>query len=191
MMHLDEQWITTLFYEFVDEQYRDFEQKYVPKLSPFVIDDPCIYQAFCNLNSDLFNEHLNIYEKEQRLIEVLTQILLPNFDFKAIRLPQYSQDHFSKLLEFIHLSQQFLSLEQLAEFAHMSRYAIIRLFKNNLGMTPHVYQLNLKINQARELLKQGQDIVFVAHDLGFVDQSHFHRTFKQFTGVTPKQYREH
>ena len=62
------------------------------------------------------------------------------------------------------------------------RYAIIRLFKANVGLTPHAFQINLKINQAREQLKQGVSLAELAVNLGFSDQSHFHKAFKAHTG---------
>jgi len=55
-------------------------------------------------------------------------------------------------------------------------------------LAPHAYQINLRINQARELLRAGQALADVAFALGFCDQSHFHRSFKAYTGITPKQY---
>lgn len=190
MMHLDADWLSELFYEFVDAPFVDLGTKNVTKISPFILENRVIYQAFCKLNDCLFDQQLNIYEKEQHLIEVLTEILLPNFDFKTLQLTNYFQKEFLNLVEYIQQSEHFLSLDQLADFSKISRYAIIRLFKNHQGMTPHAYQLNLKVNRARELLKKGQNIVDVAQALDFVDQSHFHRTFKQFTGITPKQYQE-
>ncbi|MNJ03069.1 HTH-type transcriptional activator RhaS [compost metagenome] len=72
----------------------------------------------------------------------------------------------------------------------ISRYAVIRLFKANWGLTPHAFQLNLKVNQARELLKYGKNIGDISYELGFSDQSHFHRVFKIHTGVTPRQYQQ-
>jgi len=83
-----------------------------------------------------------------------------------------------------------VTLQQLASQVELSRFAIIRLFKHYMGLTPHAYQLNLNIQQAREQLKRGQSILTVAHDLGFSDQSHFHRVFKGHTGITPKQYQQ-
>lgn len=91
-------------------------------------------------------------------------------------------------MEFCQQAQGFLSLQQLAERIGVSRYVVIRLFKAHLGLTPHVYQLNLKIHQARQYLKQGVPISYLATDLGFADQSHFHKVFKAHTGVTPRQY---
>ncbi|MHC3146452.1 helix-turn-helix transcriptional regulator, partial [Acinetobacter nosocomialis] len=85
-------------------------------------------------------------------------------------------------------SEDFISLEVLAQQIGLSRYAIIRLFKANVGLTPHAFQINLKINQARELLKQGISLAELAVNLGFSDQSHFHKAFKAHTGVTPRQF---
>ncbi|MGI3335678.1 helix-turn-helix domain-containing protein, partial [Acinetobacter baumannii] len=44
------------------------------------------------------------------------------------------------------------------------------------------------INQAREQLKQGVPLAELAVNLGFSDQSHFHKAFKAHTGVTPRQF---
>ena len=57
-------------------------------------------------------------------------------------------------------------------------------------MTPHAYQLARRINKAKTLLRYGTDIASVAVDLGFTDQSHFHRNFKQIVAATPKQYKD-
>jgi AraC-like DNA-binding protein len=92
------------------------------------------------------------------------------------------------MIALIERSQHILSLDELSQAVGISRYAIIRLFKNNFGLTPHAYQLNQKINTARHLLKSGQTIVQTAHALGFNDQSHFHHVFKSHTGITPKQF---
>ncbi|MFW2044477.1 helix-turn-helix transcriptional regulator, partial [Acinetobacter sp. ULE_I053] len=75
-------------------------------------------------------------------------------------------------------NKQMLYLEDLSQSLGISRYAIIRLFKNNFGLTPHEYQLNQKINIARNRLKYGESIIQVANDLGFTDQSHFNNLFK-------------
>jgi AraC-like DNA-binding protein len=53
-----------------------------------------------------------------------------------------------------------------------------------------LFQVNLKIHQARQALKTGAKISTLATDLGFSDQSHFHKVFKAHAGVTPKQYQQ-
>ena len=81
-------------------------------------------------------------------------------------------------------------LEELAHVAGMSRYHLLRVFQDQMGLPPHAYQAQLRVNQGRVLLAGGMPIVQVAAELGFTDQSHFSRVFKQFTAATPRQYQD-
>lgn len=187
MMHLDAHWVAQLFSELV----KDIEQLYphhIPLLKPQILTNSHIYQAFTQLNQLLFDPAIAILFKQQQLIEVLSEILLPNFEFTLLKQSDYFQKHLGAMIDDMNHSKQMLSLEDLSQSLGISRYAIIRLFKNNFGLTPHAYQLNQKINIARKRLKSGEAIIQVAHDLGFTDQSHFHHVFKSHTGITPKQF---
>lgn len=62
--------------------------------------------------------------------------------------------------------------------------------ENNMELTPHAYQIVMRINKAKALLKNGENIASIATDLGFTDQSHFHRNFKSVVAATPKQYKQ-
>ena len=187
MMHLDAHWVAQLFSELV----KDIEQLYphhIPLLKPQILTNSHIYQAFTQLNQLLFDPTISILFKQQQLIEVVSEILLPNFEFTLLKQSDYFQKHLGAMIDDMNHSKQMLSLEDLSQSLGISRYAIIRLFKNNFGLTPHAYQLNQKINIARKRLKSGEAIIQVAHDLGFTDQSHFHHVFKSHTGITPKQF---
>ena len=81
-----------------------------------------------------------------------------------------------------------ITLDTLAAIAGTSRYQLIRQFNRRFGMTPHALQLDMKIRQARVLLRQGASAADAAYDTGFADQSHFHRVFKSRVAVTPLQY---
>lgn len=187
MMHLDAHWVVQLFSELVE----DIEQLYpqhVPVLKPQIIDHSDAYQSFTQLNQVLFDSSSSILFKQQKLVEVLSEILLSHFELDLLKQSDYFQKYLSRMIALIERSQHILSLDELSQAVGISRYAIIRLFKNNFGLTPHAYQLNQKINTARHLLKSGQTIVQTAHALGFNDQSHFHHVFKSHTGITPKQF---
>jgi AraC-like DNA-binding protein len=82
-----------------------------------------------------------------------------------------------------------VSLADLARVGRRSRFSVLRSFRNSIGMTPHAYLLNRRVEQARRLLASGCAIADTALDCGFFDQSHFTRVFKRFTGLTPGQYR--
>jgi len=51
------------------------------------------------------------------------------------------------------------------------------------------YGKKLKIERAKALLKHSDSITEIGEKLGFYDQAHFSRTFKSFTGQSPKEYR--
>ncbi|MHA3113302.1 AraC family transcriptional regulator [Acinetobacter sp. ANC 4193] len=187
MLHVDATWLEHLSSEV---HFLLLEKMPIPQLKPFVLHDSVAYQAFCQMNRALFDPDVLITEKEQVLIECLTQLLFPYIDWQQLPKHAYFYQHLQRLMTFCQQAQGFLSLQQLAEKIGVSRYVVIRLFKTNLGLTPHLFQLNLKIHQARQVLKTGAKISTLATDLGFSDQSHFHKVFKAHTGVTPKQYQQ-
>jgi AraC-like DNA-binding protein len=80
------------------------------------------------------------------------------------------------------------SLHELSRFTGLSPYHLHRSFCKKIGMPPHGYLTQVRINQARLLLKSGMSISDVAYSVGFWDQSHFARHFKKLSGVTPGQY---
>lgn len=80
------------------------------------------------------------------------------------------------------------SLEKFSEESGLSRYHLIRSFKDRYGQSPHAYQLDQRIKKAKSLLQDGTSLADTALQLGFADQSHFQRNFKKRVAVTPKQY---
>lgn len=81
-----------------------------------------------------------------------------------------------------------LTLDEMAAQACMSRYHFVRAFKRAVGLTPHAWQLDQRIQRARGLLDQGMSLADAALHLGFADQSHFQRAFKQRVAATPGDY---
>jgi len=87
-----------------------------------------------------------------------------------------------------------LSLEDLANSAGMSRYQALRHFKSQMGITPHCYLTQYRLNRVKSHLEQGKPLVDTAIDCGFADQSHMTRAFKRQFGISPgklwQQYRK-
>lgn len=86
-----------------------------------------------------------------------------------------------------HLGKE-ISLNTLAEIAGCTSYHIIRLFKETVGMSPHAYLIQLRLEKARELIDEGETITDAALNAGFSDQSHLTRRFKKRFGITPGKY---
>jgi AraC-like DNA-binding protein len=81
-----------------------------------------------------------------------------------------------------------ISLDDLSRQAKINKYSLLRSFAKRNGITPYRYLETVRINQAKKLLEQGDEAVDAAIRTGFSDQSHFTNYFKEFIGLTPKQY---
>lgn len=95
-------------------------------------------------------------------------------------------------LEFMHdnFSRE-LALDEIASAAYLSEYHFARLFKQIMGVTPHTYLANLRLERARRLLAETAfPVSEIAAMVGYQSQSHFTKIFKSVTGITPRVYRE-
>ncbi|MDF9775706.1 AraC family transcriptional regulator [Pseudomonas baetica] len=81
------------------------------------------------------------------------------------------------------------SLEALAAAVNLSPFHFARVFRRATGMPPHTWLMQQRIARARGLLQSGCLPLEVATQLGFADQSHLSRQFKQVYGVGPGAYR--
>jgi AraC-like DNA-binding protein len=83
-----------------------------------------------------------------------------------------------------------VTLDDLEAVSGLSKYYVIKLFKRQYGVPPHVYQTMLRVNFARKELRRQRELAAVAQDAGFYDQSHFTKTFRSQVGVTPEVYQK-
>ena len=82
-----------------------------------------------------------------------------------------------------------IALEQLTEGSEYSKEYIAKLFRKHMGMSVSDYILKTKIDEAKQLLRQGKSRSEVACILNYASQSYFIRRFKKQTSITPKLYR--
>lgn len=80
------------------------------------------------------------------------------------------------------------SVEELARIVNLSPFYFMKLFKQELGVSPHAYINQLRINRAKDLMQKGESLLGIAYELGFTDQSHFSKTFLKTTGVSPIRF---
>lgn len=80
------------------------------------------------------------------------------------------------------------SLSNLAKDEQLSTYSLIRAYKECFSITPMKHLTSLRVECAAKLLRSGVDPTTVAAEVGFADQAHLTRSFKQRMGVTPASY---
>lgn len=85
-----------------------------------------------------------------------------------------------------------ISIEEVSKIAMLSQSYFRYLFKQMTHKTFTEYIQNLRISKAIELLKTRKDmrIIDVCYSVGYNNISHFNRTFRQDTGVSPKAFRK-
>lgn len=100
----------------------------------------------------------------------------------VIRAEQYINDHF----------QEPVNVDEMAASANLSRHHFSRIFKQETGLSPHQYLINIRLQHARELLSaQNVSLEDIASTCGFSSTSHFISTFKKETGMTPVNFKKH
>jgi AraC-like DNA-binding protein len=84
-----------------------------------------------------------------------------------------------------------IRLEELASLTGLSQSHFSHSFKACTGFAPHDWQMNARLNKAKELLlADDQPLIEVAAETGFADQAHFSRVFRRHVGTTPSQWKK-
>ncbi len=78
-----------------------------------------------------------------------------------------------------------LSVDELADRVHVSRYHFMRLFKAQTGTSVHAYVRQRRLTHAAHLIREGMSAARAAEESGFSDYSAFHRAFTAAFGVSP------
>ena len=83
-----------------------------------------------------------------------------------------------------HLAEP-IRLADLSAVADLSSGTLLERFKAQFGVPPHRYLVQRRVEEARRLLRRGAGIAEAAYEVGFADQSHLTRKFRDILGVTP------
>jgi AraC-like DNA-binding protein len=155
-----------------------------------VIKDPLLWRECINLHNLLFGSK-DLFNMESAAVTVFTSLLhhCGNIDYPD-KFDYKNESRIKAVIDFFHdnISRQF-SLNELAELVQCGSYHLIRLFREQKGMSPHAYLIQLRLEHARMMLERGESIAEAALSSGFSDQSHLTRKFKLRFGVTPGTYR--
>ena len=85
---------------------------------------------------------------------------------------------------------QTTSIEELAQRAALSESRFSFLFKQATGLPPHSFMVSCRMEETkRRLRKTGDSVTKIANDMGFASARHLAMQFRQFFGMTPRQFR--
>ena len=150
-----------------------FDEYTSDELVPVV--EKILYSFF---SKSTFNPVMEMFIKLIRKIYQINRSLDCEFDKYMYDISQ----------DIIKEPESIYSLDILSKTLFISKYYFIRKFKSNMGLTPHQFILQEKIRKAQCLLNSDISVVEVSNILGFYDQSHFNKCFKNMVGISPSDF---
>lgn len=131
----------------------------------------------CNTFEEINNLHAKIlFDYTERV----HQIKLGNYSSSIIKCQNYIFEHLYEKI----------SLSKIAEYSSLNPSYLSHLFKKEVSLSISNYIQKQRINEAKKLIRAGEVLLADIYvPLGFIDQSHFTKSFKKVVGITPKEYR--
>ena len=146
-----------------------------------------LFELEASARSEAFGKDILTQALFQEFMVYLNRIFLEKqyiFDKKS-----YSYDsQIANILKYInhHLGED-LSVDALASRHYISKYHLMRKFKEETGYTLHNYVINKRLLQARTLISEGTPILKAAHESGFAEYSTFSRAYRIQFGKAPSE----
>lgn len=162
---------------------------------------------YYDMNKQILSQKIN--PAIQNSIEKIRNTALSNEKNKEFLVDLYAQEMAYNLIKirsvhdilninsknFINLSikmmkeniSEGITISEIAYYLNMSPANFSVKFKKAIGISPNEYLKNLKLIEAKKLLRM-KSVTEVAYDLGYENISHFIGLFKEKFGITPKKY---
>lgn len=161
----------------------------LPFFRDLTIADAHTVARFTRAHTALSGGPATVLDQDVRLLGFVTGLLRRHARLPAGRPPPPARTAVRRARDFLHEHHAAaVTLAELARVSGLSPYHLTRLFTADVGMPPHAYQLQLRVEHAKRLLLAGRTVIDAGHEAGFYDLSHFTRHFKRFVGVPPGAY---
>ena len=142
----------------------------------------------CSLVIILITKLCEFYVENHEKEDTVGRIESPSVSLKEIQEDKAFLDTLTLIHE--HYDEK-ISIERMADTAHLSRSALFQRFQEICGMPPLQYLNQRRLEVAKYLLlSTNLSVLEVAERTGFYDASHFSRSFFAAIGMSPAEYRK-
>lgn len=184
MAYFDVQWCHSLQEALFGKQ----EKLISPKTA--LLESDVLFHSLIELASLLPSDALPL-EKTENLTQFVGDLFLRTCDLAVAKLDTEPYGIIHEVKKYLKQQSEIkITLEELSATFRCNPYHLLRNFKKIVGLPPHAFMLNARIERAKGLLLDGVPLAAVAAETGFVDQSHFHKTFCRILAATPRQYQQ-
>lgn len=186
-------------WEYVWIEFDGLRVKSILEIAGLTQESPIYRAKSKNLREEMMKEMLYIVHNSESSPFHLIGHLYLFLDYLArssasIKLNQGSQlrdFYIHEALAYIeHNFQNDISVENIAKICGLNRTYFGKIFKEAVGKTPQEFLLNYRMVKATEFLKLTQlSIRDIGQAVGYENQLHFSRAFKNIYGMSPREWR--
>ncbi|WP_169308282.1 helix-turn-helix transcriptional regulator [Ferrimonas aestuarii] len=177
---LSHQWLANSLGEITGQNELGFTQH--------LVDDPQLYRGLSHAHHLLTDAKQPALAHDCLPIEMIEQLVSRHGSMTPKRTATLGKRDLSEIRDYMlaHLDQP-IRLADLCQLCELTETALTRTFKATTGLPPYAWLTRLRLEKAMEWLRTGRCVTSVAQLVGFYDQAHFSRIFKQQFGLTPGQ----
>ncbi|MCX7843288.1 MAG: AraC family transcriptional regulator [Clostridia bacterium] len=157
-------------------------------------DSKCISKYFEEISQTMSGNYLH---NDVKLSMLMTNILTELYMSKLNPIDNVRHSELNEMLDnvisFVQENyQKKITINDMAQIAHLSKYYFLRVFKGYTGLSPYEYLINYRINRSKLMLKETcLTVEAVAYNTGFNNTNNYIRHFKKIVGTTPLKYRNY
>ena len=157
--------------------------------SQTVLSDPSVSRALSKALHALDSD-ASLLAKQGMLLNIMAEAIRRFSSWSGVIDRSAAPSTLDRAREYLHdrISED-VSLDDLGTEAGLTKFHLLRAFRDRFGLPPHAYQLQQRVLRAKRLLTSSSPSQ-VALECGFSDQSHFMWVFRAHTGNTPRRYIE-
>lgn len=158
-------------------------------IDPKILNDDCFdLKLVENVDTLSTLDKLNQAKDHMEMVKIL-----PPYFEELLKNASINPNHRIQLaINLILNSNGTISIKEIRERLHVTERTLERHFLKEIGVTPKQFAKIIQFSSSVKKIKEKDYITLteVSYENGFADQSHFIRSFKKFTGKTPKEFQK-
>lgn len=162
----------------------------LPRFSRNILKDRSLIQGFMGLHQALDGGRSDEFRRRELLVGTFGQLARRYGDGgRKVLLAPRDRVVLESVIEVMRdRFTESVTLQDLAAATGLTQFQLIGLFRKGVGMTPHAYLTQIRLESARGQLRRSAPIAEAAISSGFYDQAALTRQFKRCYGITPRQF---